>query len=75
MTAALRLFVRGEIRAANLILTGYSLFRRSREAVEEPTRPGISEASPVQRFDHLCDLQSAGNSPRPQVNVVSHALR
>jgi hypothetical protein len=29
----------------------------------------------VQRFDHFCDLQSAGDSPRPQVNVIAHGLR
>jgi len=75
LTATLHLFVGHEIRATNIILTSYFLFGCSREAVEETTRSGVPETSPVQRFDQFCDPQSAGDSPRPQVDVIPHRLR
>jgi hypothetical protein len=34
----------------------------------------VVETRLLECFDHLCNLQSAGYSPRPEVDVRSHIL-
>ena len=38
------------------------------------TRARIAKTGFLERFDHLCNLQSAGNSPCPEVDVIADVL-
>jgi len=64
-----------EVCAGDAKLARHAFLRGSLEAVEEMAGSGISESESLHYFHHLCNLQSAGNSPGPQVNVISGILR
>jgi hypothetical protein len=70
----LRSLVGDEVGPLHAVFPGHSFLGGSREAIEkvpnaDPLEPGL-----LKRFDHLCNLQSAGNSPGPEVNVVAYLL-
>ena len=51
------------------------LFRRAREAVKAVGDPQIDEARITKHRNQLCFQQSAGDSTRPQINVLARVLR
>jgi hypothetical protein len=63
-----------EIGAAHFVLARHLLLGRSRKAVKEMTCTCIAESGLLKRLDHLCNLQSAGNSSGPQIDVVACIL-
>jgi len=52
-------------RAANLVFARDTFLARAGETVEEMARARIAKTGLLERFDHLCNLQSAGNSAGP----------
>ena len=71
MSAHSLLLMRHKISAAHAVFARHSLLGRSQETIEKVASAGVPEPAFLQRFDHLCNLQSAGNSPGPEVNVVA----
>lgn len=66
--------MRNEVSAAHFVFARHSLLGRSGEAVKEMARTRVAKPGLLKRFDHLCNLQSAGNSPGPEVYIVTDVL-
>jgi len=66
--------MRNKVSAAHFVFARHPLLGCSGEAVKEMTRTPVAEPGLLERFDHLCNLQSSGNSPGPQVNIVANVL-
>ncbi len=69
------LFISDKIGSLDTVLARHRLLAGPEKSVEEVTRPGIPKTELFECLDHLCNLQSAGNSSRPQVDVIAHVLR
>ena len=63
-----------EVGSLHAVFPGHSFLGGTREAIEKVTDADGLEPGLLERFDHLCNLQSAGNSPGPEVNVIACGL-
>lgn len=61
-----------EVGAAHFIFARHALLRRPQEAVEKPRCARVAEPRFLHHFDHLCNLQSTGDSPGPEIDVIAH---
>ena len=68
------LFVCREINAAHAVLGRDPLLAGPLEALEGMGCTRIAESRLVDHIQHLCNLQSTGNSAGPKIDVVARVL-
>jgi len=68
-------FVGEEVHAVDAVLARGLLLARTEEWVEFLDHFRVTEARLIDYLEILCNLQSAGNSSRPEVNIVARVLR
>lgn len=64
-----------EVHAVDAVLARGLLLVRTEERVELLDHLRFPEARLLDHLEILCNLQSAGNSSRPEVNIVARVLR
>jgi len=68
-------FVGEEIHAVDAILARGLLLVRAEERVELLDHLRVTEACLLDYLEILCNLQSAGNSSSPEIDIVARVLR